>query len=350
MSAALPLPPHPVNATGDGTPKRLNGRQKAAVVVRLLISEGAQLSLFDLSEEAQTALILQMAALRRIDNNTLNDVVDEFARELDAGGLNFPGALEGTLSLLEGTISPSTANRLRRRAGLSRHGDPWKRVTSVDAGMLLPLLEQESIEVGAVILSKLKVSKAAELLGLMNGERARRITFAVSLTGNVAPDIVQKIGHAIASQLDAQPISAFADGPVERIGAILNFSTANIRDDVLDGLEQADLEFAQQVRRAIFTFANIPERIDPRDVSKIIRDVDPEQLITALAAATGKDARSTDFILSNMSKRLAEQMREDIENIGKITEKDGEAAMTTVVAKIREMEADGDLYLVAQDG
>jgi flagellar motor switch protein FliG len=315
----------------------------------LLLSEGANLSLTDLSDDAQSELILQMARLRHIDHATLQTVVDEFAHILEAGGLNFPGKLEGTLKLLDGTISVATAQRLRRQAGLSRHGDPWKRISGFDAEVLLPVLESESIEVGAVILSKLKVSKAAELLGKLPGERARRITYAVSLTGNIAPDMVQKIGHSIAAQMDAQPISAFADGPVERVGAILNFSPSTTRDEVLNGLEQADSGFATEVRRAIFTFANIPDRIDPRDVPKIIRDVDPAQLTTALAAATGKDAASTEFILSNMSQPMADQIREEVEEIGKVKDADGDAAMSAVVATIRELEASGDTFLVAED-
>ena len=118
---------------------------------------------------------------------------------------------------------------------------------------------------------------------------------------------------------------------------------------MLDGLEQEDSGFAQQVRRAIFTFANIPDRIDPRDVPKITRDVDPVKLITALAAATGDDEKVTEFILSNMSKRMAEQLREEMQDLGDIKEKDGEAAMTAVVIAIRELEASGDIFLVAEE-
>lgn len=337
--------PAPVAAA----PKHLTGRQKAAIVVRLLISEGTELSLSDLTEELQTELILQMARLRHVDHATLQSVVAEFAGLLETGGLSFPGALEGTLKLLDGTISVATATRLRREAGLSRHGDPWKRISGFDTDVLLPVLEQESVEIGAVILSKMKVSRAAELLGQLPGERARRITYAVSLTGNIAPAVVQRIGHSIAAQIDAQPISAFADGPVERVGAILNFSPSITREDMLDGLDQSDADFARQVRRAIFTFANIPARVDPRDVPKIIRDIDPALLIIALAAATGPEGEVTEFILSNMSKRMADQIRDEIEETGKVQEKDSEDAMNAVVATIRELEAAGDIFLVAED-
>ena len=39
----------------------------------------------------------------------------------------------------------------------------------------------------------------------------------------------------VAEQLEAQPAKAFAEGPVERVGAILNFTPGPTRDDVLEG-------------------------------------------------------------------------------------------------------------------
>ncbi|MBV1868649.1 MAG: flagellar motor switch protein FliG [Marinosulfonomonas sp.] len=334
-----PPPPQPT----------LSGRQKAAIVVRLILAGGTRLSLQQLPDHLQTSLIEQMATINHIDHHTVNQVIADFVGSIETTGLNFPGALEGTLDLLEGTISNETAARIRAQAGLARFADPWERIGGMETDVLLEILNRESIEVAAVLLSKLKVSKAAELLGLTPGERARRITYAISLTGDISPAVVDRIGQSIAQQLDVQPERAFSEGPVERVGAILNFSPSMTREDVLDGLEQTDSGFATQVRRAIFTFANIPARIDPRDVPKIVRDVDPEQLNKALAGATGADAEATEFILSNMSQRMAGQLREDMEALGEVAEKDAEAAMTAVVITIRELEANGDIYIVAED-
>jgi len=348
LSTATTSPAAPSLATAAPRPA-LSGRQKAAIVVHLLLSGGTRLSLEQLPDHLQAGLIQQMATLDSIDPNTLREVVGEFVGSMETSSLKLPGALEGTLDLLEGTISTDTAARVRSQAGLARFADPWERISGMDTQMLLEVLNRESIEVGAVLLSKLKVSKAAELLGLTPGERARRITYAISLTGDISPAVVDRIGQSIAEQMDVQPERAFSEGPVERVGAILNFSPAVTREDVLDGLEQTDSSFATQVRRAIFTFANIPARIDPRDVPKIVRDVDADQLNRALAGATGDDALATEFILSNMSQRMAGQLREDMEALGEVAEKDAEAAMTAVVIVIRELEASGDIYIVAEE-
>ena len=297
----------------------------------------------------QADLTEQISMMRRIDRATLRGVCEEFLGELEGSGLTFPGGIERALKIMDGHISAGATNRLRRMVGQNPDADPWERIAGMDGDLLKKVLDEESIEVGAVMLSKLPVSKAAELLARLPGEKARRIAYAVSLTGAVQPDTVQRIGQSLASQLDAQPPRAFDADPVERIGAILNFSPAVTREDVLKGLEEADAMFAEEVRKAIFTFTNIPARIDPRDIPKVIRGVPQTILVTALAAAKGAAQPAADFILANMSQRMAATLREEIIGLGKVREKVGEEAMSAIVSAIREREAAGEIVLIAAE-
>lgn len=330
-------------------PARLSKKAKAAIIVKLLASQEVKLPLATFPEEMQVELAHQLTDLRYIDKTTLTSVVEEFLEELEAIGLSFPGGLEGALHVLDGTISATTASKLRSNAGFSLTGDPWQRISDVEIARLLPILQEESVEVGAVLLSKLKVSKAAQLMSMLPGERARRVAYAISLTSSVSPEVVQRIGISLAAQLDAQPSQAFSDEPPERVGAILNFSSSSTRDGVLEGLDETDKAFAEQVRKNIFTYANIATRIDARDVAKVVRGVEQDLLIKALAGATGEAAASTDFILSNMSKRMADGLREEMENLGKVKDTDAEEAMNAVVAAIRDLEATGEIFLLTGD-
>ena len=50
-----------------------------------------------------------------------------------------------------------------------------------------------------------------------------------------------------------------------------------------------------------------------------------------------------------MSKRMADSLREEMEQAGTIRPDDGEAAMHAVVAEIRRMVEEGELLRVAED-
>ncbi|WP_323006405.1 flagellar motor switch protein FliG [Pseudorhodobacter sp.] len=331
--------------------RALTNREKAAVIVRLMLVKGAPITLSGLPEHIQASLAEQMSKMRLIDRRTLDRVVAEFVTELEEVGLSFPGGIEGALSIMDGHISTTAANRLRRLAGASSKADPWDRISALPMERLLPVLEEESVEVAAVMLSKLGVPKAAELLSKLAGDRARRVAFAVSLTGNVDPETVRRIGLSLVTQLENLPARAFDTGPVERVGAILNEAPQLIRDEVLAGLDLDDENFAMLVRKAIFTFVHIPSRVAPRDVPKITRSIEQPVLVTALAAATGnpKLEITAEFFLANMSQRMAQALREEMQDRGKVKEKDGEAAQSAVISAIRALEASGELALTQHD-
>jgi flagellar motor switch protein FliG len=327
----------------------ISRKAKAAIVVRLLLNHGADIPLEELPDELQASLTHQMGSMRLVDRDTLASVVAEFADELERIGLSLPGDIAGALDVLDGKISKHTAARLRKEAGVRQTGDPWTRLSELGPERLLPLIETESIEVAAVMLSKLPVATAATLLGRLPGPQARRITYAVSQTSAVAPEAVDRIGLALAGQLEQQPQRAFDSDPVERVGAILNSSTALTRDDVLEGLDESDKGFAAAVRKAIFTFSNIPQRIAPRDIPRILRDVDQEELTVALAGAENAGYAATrDFVLENMSSRMADQLRDEISERGEVKPAEAEEAMANIVAVVRGMEKAGDLIFLCE--
>jgi flagellar motor switch protein FliG len=74
--------------------------------------------------------------------------------------------------------------------------------------------------------------------------------------------------------------------------------------------------------------------------------------VTALAAAgqTGQDTVA-EFILGSMSSRMADGLREEMADAGKISEDDGEAAMGELIAAIRALQERGEIALITlEDG
>ena len=340
-TGAVPIPP-----PTSSPPLHLSQREKAAIIVRFLLNEGAELTLTDLPDDLQANLAQVMGHMRHVDRQTLANVVMEFAAELEAVGLCFPRGLSGALLALEGQISPVTAQRLRKEAGVRLAGDPWDRLRALPVADLVEIVGRESTEISAVLMSKLDVSKAAEMLGELPGDRARRITYAMSLTGGITPEAVERIGLSLACQLEDTPARAFEKGPESRVGEILNYSAAVTREDVLSGLDETDEQFATAVRKAIFTFSDIPARLVPRDVPNVLRDVPQDVLVTALASANDEAvAQAAEFLLENISARLADQIREDVADRGTVSAKDGEVVQTQLVGVIRQLAEGGEIQL-----
>lgn len=335
----------------DRTP-RLSRKRKAAMIVQLLIGDGGKLQLSQLPEEMQILLARELGAIRLVDRETVHQVAEEFARDLGAIGLSSPGGADGAIEALSSDLSPELANRLRAEMSSAKNGDPWPMILALPDETLLSIMSRESPEVSAVALSKLSVVKAALVLEKMPGDQARRITYSISLTEKIAPDAVRRIGAGLVKEYCTKKVVAFDKAPVARVGAILNSSPALTRENVLEGLGTDDPVFADNVRKAIFTFKDIPARLVPTDVPACIRGVDADVLSTAIAAGlTGDEAfvASAEFILANISQRMAGQIREDAAEKGAVKAKVAEEAMRDLSSAIRELVDSGAITLVSED-
>lgn len=324
----------------------LNQRQKAAVIVRLLLDDDEASGLSRLDSESQTLLAEEMAGMELIDRQTRDAVITEFCDRLESVGVTFPGDLDGTLAMLGAQLSDDSTDRLRRRAAVSGRGDPWLRIAALPAPAILKLAGSEAVEMVALMLSKLPVERASEVFVALPRERARAVAQAISMTSGVTPESLNRVGLILLQAAESLPRPAIATPAADRMGAILNFATADLRDDVLDSLDRHDADFAGGVRKAIFIFAHIPARVVPRDVPRIVREIEQPVLVRALAASSEADAAAAEFILSNLSQRMADGLREERTELGTPRPADVEAAMTEVVSAIRRLQEAGEITLI----
>lgn len=324
----------------------LSRRQKAAVIVRLLLDDEDAASLSRLNTNSQTLVAEAMASMEIIDRQTRDAIITEFCDNLEAVGLTFPGDLDGTLAMLGGKLSDASADHLRRMAAVSGHGDPWARISALPADAIEKLANSEAVELVALMLSKLPVERASEAFVALPRDRARAVAAAMSMTSGVSQQALQRVGLILLQAAESVPKPAISTPAAERVGALLNFATADLRDDVLGALEEQDQGFAGGVRKAIFIFAHIPTRIEPKDIPRVTRQVDQAVLVRALAATAPEDIETANFILDNLSQRMAEGLREERDTLGKLRARDIEDAMNEVVAAIGKMTELGELTLI----
>lgn len=350
MDRKPPPAAHAAPASSLRTPPRvatdhLSGAQKAAIIVRLLLAEGMDTPISSLPSDLQTQLTQTLGSMRLVDRATLCAVVEEFIETLDQVGLSFPDGLEGALSLMEGKLDSRATLALRALSRGSGQDDPWGVLERADIDELLHLLGQESRVVGAVLLSKLSTDKAARLLMQLPSDQAQALALAVARTEDIAPETVARIGATLADQICTKPLRAFAAPPSKRMGEILNASSATVRDQLLRDLETTDQGFATGIRKSIFTYQDIPARLNERDVPAVMRDVAGEDLTCVIAAGHPGDEAVTAFLLDNMSKRMAETLREDAAALPLPDTEAYESAASRISSAVRALADGGKITL-----
>ena len=123
-------------------------------------------------------------------------------------------------------------------------------------------------------------------------------------------------------------------GGVDAVVDILNTVDRGTEKHIMETLEIEDSELAEEIRKRMFVFEDILQ-LDNRSIQRFLREIDNSQMAIALKGATEE---VKDAIYGNMSKRLSDMIKEDIDFMGPVRLKDVEEAQQKIVNVIRKLE------------
>ena len=326
----------------------LTPHQKAAIIIGALGAEAAGPILETLDEAMLRNFASAMSQLRTVKPDTVQATIRHFMKEIEDLELTVRGGVSGVRSMLEPVLNDATLQRIMDHVELPGVHNVWDKLAQVDDQALAEFLRREHPQTAAVVLSKLNAEHAARILSQAEPDRARDIVMGITKASQLDGNVVEAIGASVSNDfLAKQRSDNKGQKPAERVGGIMNYVSGEIRQHVLTHLEDKTPEFADEVKRKMFTFEDIPTRVERRDIAAVVRIVNQEMLLKALAGASENAPEAAEFILTSISSRVAEQVREELGEMGKVKKREAEEAQSEVIKAVRQLEAQGELKLIA---
>lgn len=349
MTETLPVPAAPPPPPGKRT-RPLDAAEKAAVILVVLGPEAAAPLLGRLGERPMRRFAGAVARLPEVPKDSVSAIVEDFLIALgDQAAVR--GGLDEARRILGAILDEETLARVLEDIDARGGRSVWLRLGDAADGPLALWLGGEHPQVASVVIGKLRPEQAARLLERFEPAFAQDVVLRMSRTPTPDPAALEVLKATIERDfVTAIERTQGARKPTEIIAGLMNHVSAAARESFLTHMEAADPKLAQEVQRVMFTFADIASRVAARDVSKLVRAVDEAVLLTALKSAFAADDPSAEFILGNISRRLAERLREDLEALPEVRQKEGEAAQAEVVTAVRTLAKRGELKLVELDG
>lgn len=340
---------------GNGSASRLGDEefeltraQKAAIILGILGSEAAGPVLERLDEENLRSFASAMSRIKRVQPDVVVATIQEFMIEFAQFDMTVSGGLKNARAMLQDYVPEATLSRIMDDIDTPSAHNVWQKLTAVEDQALAEFLAREHPQTAAVVLSKLSAEHAAEILGRLSPDRAREIVVGLKRTTAMDGNVVEAIGESVSKDfLEHYRGGGTSVKPEERIGMIMNYTSGEIRQAVLDFLGEKQPEFLEAVKARMFTFADIQDRIERRDITAIVRAVDPEEFMKAMIGAKETYPKTFEFILGSLSSRVAEQLQEEIGESGKVKVREAEEAQNAVLKVIRAMETSKEIQLIA---
>ncbi len=128
--------------------------------------------------------------------------------------------------------------------------------------------------------------------------------------------------------------------PVEIAAELLGNLPASQRASALETLKGHDPKLAQRVEESLLTFDKLAA-LDAPSWQRLLREVPLEELATALNSAPPP---LREKVWGNLSRRVAEQLREDMESRG-ATAQAVDTAQRHILKLARRLAAEGEIAL-----
>ena len=131
-------------------------------------------------------------------------------------------------------------------------------------------------------------------------------------------------------------------GGVDYVADVMNNLDRASEKSIFDRLSAYNVELADEIRKRMFVFEDIVT-MDDRSVQRFVRDCEPKDLVLALKGATPEVANK---IFANVSTRMAQSIRDDLEVTVNVRIRDVEAAQQRIVGVIRDLEEKNELIIL----
>ena len=319
-----------------------SGKEKAAM---LLISLGPERSaeIFKhLKEEEIEQLTLEIANIRTVTPEEKEKVLEEFYQICLAQEYIAEGGINYAKEILEKALGTQKALDIINKLTVSLQVRPFDFVRKADGTQLLNSLQNEHPQTIALVLAYLKPQQSAAVLSALPQDKQADVARRIAVMDRTSPEVIKEVERVLEKRLSSFVTEDYtAAGGVQSIVDILNSVDRGTEKYIMETLEIEDTDLAEEIKKRMFVFEDILT-LDNRSIQRFLREVDNNQLAIALKGSTEEVQK---VIFSNMSKRLAEMIKEDIEFMGPVRLKDVEEAQQKIVNVIRKLEDAGEIII-----
>jgi flagellar motor switch protein FliG len=326
----------------------LSGARKAAIFALTLGEEAAGEVFKHLREEEIEEIARELADMGTVAAETGERVLDEFHQRASAADYANRGGVDYARRLLGRVFGAEKTSKIFERMAIKENKVAgFNSLERADPQQLSKFILAEHPQTIALILAHLRPDSAAQLVSVLPEDLRSDVLTRMANLDEISPDVISRISTLIHQRLKTLGgPSREQHGGVRAVAELFNHLDRNISKPVLEAIETDSPDLAVSIRNLMFVFDDL-RTVEDAGLREIIQRADKKTLCVALKGA-GEEIRNRFF--SNMSKRAAGMLKEEIDVLGATRLREVERAQQEIVAIARKLEEEGIIVTGAAAG
>jgi flagellar motor switch protein FliG len=323
----------------------LSGTQRAAVLMLLLGEQQAAEIIRFLNPREVQALGGAMVSVADLSQEAVNVVLDDFVTTLKKQTSLGLGTGDYVEKVLKRALGEDKAASVLSRIMPGQGSKGLEILKWMDARSIADMIRSEHPQVIAIILSVLEYDVAADVLNFLPPESRPEILQRVASLETVQPSAMEELESIMKKQFSTNSSAKSSSfGGVKAAAKIMNFVKVDLESSIMSGLAALDAELMQKIQDNMFTFENLVG-VDNRGIQVLMRNVEPDMLMTALK---GAPEFVKEKFFDNMSSRARVMFIDEMEGKGPLRITDVEDAQKLIMRIARKLSDSGELVLAGR--
>ncbi len=315
---------------------------RAAVVLLALGMDKAAFVLKQMNPREVQTVCSAMANVGDISVSIIEEIIEDFIRDLKsqtALGMNSDDYIR---TVLVNALGADKANSILDRIFQGGSSKGIEQLKWLDSRSIADMIRAEHPQIIATLLSLMDPEQAAEVMMFFPDVLRPDLMMRVATMQGIQPQALRELDQIMEKQLTGSDnVKSTSLGGVDTAASILNFMETAATEAVMNEITEQRAELAQEIQEKMFTFDDLIG-IDDRGMQTMLREVATGNLLLALR---GVDDALKEKIFSNMSKRAAEMLRDDLEASPPAKLSDVEQAQKDILAIAKRLAESGEISL-----
>ena len=329
--------------------KGLNTAQKAALLMISLGQKWATEIMRLLREDEVKQISYWISQMEYVSQELTEKVVGEFYQQMSARtSLASVGGRDYLMDVLSGMMGEGRAREVLDELLERDEYEVFRILKQVDPRQLAAYLKQEQPQTVALMLAYLEPMRAGALIAALPEDLQYEIVQRLAGLDATDPDIVSAMEESLTQSL--APVATGKRmkkvGGLKVVAELLNNLPAPLDKTILEKMSEEDFDLAAKIKELMFVFDDLI-LLDDKSLQTVMKDVEQADLILALK---GAKPEVKEKIFSNVSKRQAENINDELAFMGPVKASAVTEAQTKIVSIVRKLDEEGRVLIQGKGG
>lgn len=312
-------------AAGSRAAKRSNitPSQRAAVIIALLGESAAKPIVEKLDDAALAKVVTALEDISVLAREELVEIAIDFLTQLRQNAGSMRGGRDRARAVMSGIVDSSRLSLLYGKdpqdagSGQGQSGDTWSRLSEREPKQIAEYLSRMPPNIIALILRKLDAGMASNILCLLPDEKVSPTLGQMVTSTNVDPGIDNAVERMMEIEFlnNKEEVAQSGDEYLETIGEVLSLIPDGKRDSLVSFLRERHETQLPIIQKGLFTIDSLPDILPRNSVPVVFREIDNEIMINLLASLRESYAPVSEYLLANISSRMADSLRDEIKTV-----------------------------------